>query len=142
MSTISQLYMAELFGGCDNISYSCLAIMNGWRLTKSVLYFIQYVTLKCNCIEYHSFKYWCIFFIWQLFVFQYKITSIKSDTFNSITKLDQLSIFFFILLTFYDLQYMYIYSLCCLRTIYTHNIQIPGQTKLTFIIIIKHTSKV
>ena len=36
--------------------------MNSWRLTKSLLYFIQYVTLKYNYIEYQSFKYWCIFF--------------------------------------------------------------------------------
>jgi hypothetical protein len=108
--------------------------------------------------------------------FQYKITSIKSDTFNNITQLDRLSIFLvccwhsmtcntcswrlnrfetlfniyftvicipiynhinkirhvqqhdelfllsiflflLLLLTFYDLEYMYMYNLCCLRII-------------------------
>jgi hypothetical protein len=44
-------------------------IMNGWRLTESVLYSFQYGTLKYNYIENQSFKYWYIFFIWQLFVF-------------------------------------------------------------------------
>jgi hypothetical protein len=109
--------------------------------------------------------------------FQYTITSIKSDTFNNITKLYRLSIFVLfcwhsmiyitciwrlkrfetlfniyftvicipkynhinktrhvqqhcewfllsiflfclLLLTFYDLEYMYMYNLCCLRIIY------------------------
>ena len=37
-------------------------IMNGWRLTESVVYFIQYATVIFNYIKYQSFKYWCIFF--------------------------------------------------------------------------------
>jgi hypothetical protein len=65
----------------NNIHYTCMntrvvchsiinQIMNGWRLTESVLYFIQYATLKYNYIEYQRFKYLYIYFIWQLFVFQ------------------------------------------------------------------------
>ena len=95
-------------------------IMNGWRITKSVLYFIQYITLIYNYIKYQSFKYWCIFFIWQLFVFQYKITSIKSDMFNNITMRYRFWIFLlYVFFTFYDLQYMYMHNVCSLRTIYT-----------------------
>ena len=91
-------------------------IMNAWKLTKNVLYFIQYATLKYNHIEYQSFTYWCILvFLFYSYLHSNKIPSIKSDPVNNITKVYRLSIFFFS--TFYDLQYMYIYTLCCLRTI-------------------------
>jgi hypothetical protein len=115
-------------------------LVNGWRPTKSVLYVIQYVRLKYKYIEYQSSKYWCKF---DSYLYSNKITSIKSDPFKNITKLYRLWIFL-IFFTFYDLQYMYMYNVCCFRTIYqfTQNIKIPWQNKITFIILIKHTSKV
>ena len=86
-------------------------IMNGWRLTESVLYFMHYATLKYNYIEYQCFKYWCIFFIWQLFVFQYnKINKIRPIQ-------EHYEVFF---ATFYDLQYIYMCNSCCLRTMYAN----------------------
>jgi hypothetical protein len=69
-------------------------IMNGWKLTKNVLYFIQYVTLKYNHLEYQSFTYWSIlFFLFYSYLHSNKITTIKSDPFNNITKVYRLSIF-------------------------------------------------
>ena len=94
-------------------------IMNGWRLTQSVLYFIQFATLIYNYIEYQSFKCWCKFVIWQLFVFQKNhINQIKpvEEHYDawSVVNIP------LILLLFYDLQHMYtcMYNICWLRRIY------------------------
>ena len=46
-----------------------------------------------------------------------------------------------IFLTFYDLQYMNFYNVCCLRTIYAKYSN-STTNKITFIILIKYTSKV
>ena len=135
-----------------------------------ILYPISYVELQLHRIT--KFVVLMYNFYLTFIFFQYKITSIKSDTFNNITQLDRLSIFLvccwhsmtcntcswrlnriniyftvicipiynhinkirhvqqhdelfllsiflflLLLLTFYDLEYMYMYNLCCLRII-------------------------
>jgi hypothetical protein len=79
----------------SNISYSCnQSNMNRWWLTIKciIFYLICYVEIQLHRVSKFVVLMF-IFFIWQLFVFQYQITSIKSDTFNNITKLYRLSIF-------------------------------------------------
>jgi hypothetical protein len=46
------------------------------------------------------------------------------------------------LFTFYDWQYIYIYTLCCFKELFRQNIQIPRQNKRICIILITHTSTV
>jgi hypothetical protein len=73
VSTILPLDIAAVLDGVVYLVIHVInQIMNAWKLTKNVLDFIQYVTLKYNHIEYQSFTYWCIlvFFILQLFAFQ------------------------------------------------------------------------
>jgi len=74
--------------------------MNGWRHTKSLLYFIQYVTLKYNYIEYHSFKYWCIFFYLTVIYIPIKSqqsNQTRSTTLQSFIGCEYSSYFFYIL---------------------------------------------
>ena len=120
VSTILPLDIAAVL---DSVAYLVIhvinQIMNAWKLTKNVLYFIQYVTLKYNHIEYQSFTYWCILgFLFYSYLHSNKITSIKSDPFNSITKVYRLSIFllFFVYILCLTI-YIYIYTWWCLRTI-------------------------
>jgi hypothetical protein len=97
VSTILPLDIAAVLDGVVYLVIHVInPIMNGWKLTKNVLYFIQYVTLKYNHLEYQSFSriYWCIlFFLFYSYLHSNKITSIKSDPFNNITKVYRLSIF-------------------------------------------------
>jgi hypothetical protein len=46
------------------------------------------------------------------------------------------------LFTFYDWQYIYIYTLCCFKELFRPNIQIPRQNKRICIMLITHTSTV
>jgi hypothetical protein len=113
-------------------------IVNGWRPTKSVLYHIKYFRLKYKYIEYQSSKYWCKF---DSYLYSNKIASIKSDSFNNITKRGWLLIF----LLFFLHSMTYNTCICIMYVVLeqsTQNIKIPWQNKITFIIIIKHTSKV
>ena len=48
----------------------------------------------------------------------------------------------FFCLKFYDLQYMYIYIMYAVQEQFTQTIQIPRQNKITFVILIKHTTTV
>jgi hypothetical protein len=104
------------FGSCsEGVVYLVIhvinQIMNGWKLTKNVLYFIQYVTLKYNHIEYQSFTYWSIFFfLFYSYLHSNKITSIKSDPFNNITKVYQLLIFllFFVYILWLTIHVHYV----------------------------------
>jgi len=95
-------------------------IMNGWRLTESVLYFIQYATLKYNYIEYQSFKYWYIFFLTVICIplKSHQSNQTRSTTLRSLIDCEYSSYLFFF--KYYDKQRMYsrMNSVCCLRTIY------------------------
>ena len=95
VSTILPLDIAAVLDGVVYLVIHVInQIMNAWKLTKNVLYFIQYATLKYNHIEYQSFTYWYIyFFLFYSYLHSNKITSIKSDPFNSIRKVYRLSIF-------------------------------------------------
>jgi hypothetical protein len=95
VSTILPLDIAAVLDGVVYLVIHVInQIMNGWKLPKNVLYFIQYVTLKYNHIEYQSFTYWCIlFFLFYSYLHSNKITTIKSDPFNNFTKVYRLSMF-------------------------------------------------
>ena len=60
VSTMLPLYMAELFSGCGNISYSYYQSNREWLKTykKCSIFniYILYVRLKYNYIEYQRFK--------------------------------------------------------------------------------------
>ena len=140
--------MTIRYGSCsEGVVYLVIhvfnQIMNAWKLTKNVLYFIQYVTLKYNLIEYQSFTYWCIL-VFYLTVICIPIKSHRSNQTRSTTLQRfigcQYSSYFFF--PFYELQYMYIYTLCCFNELFRQNIQIPGQNKRICIILITHTSTV
>ena len=80
-------------------------IMNGWRLTESVLYFIQYATLIYNSsIKVSSVD---VYFLFDSYLYSNKITLIKSDQFKNIAKLYRLWIF--LLFVFF---YSMIYNTC------------------------------
>jgi hypothetical protein len=95
VSTILPLDIAAVLDGVVYLVIHVInQIMNAWKLTKNVLYFIQYVTLKYNHIEYQSFTYWSIlFFLFYSYLHSNKIATIKSDPFNNFTKVYRLSIF-------------------------------------------------
>ena len=80
-------------------------IMNGCRLTESVLYFIQYATLIYNSsIKVSSVD---VYFLFDSYLYSNKITLIKSDQFKNIAKLYRLWIF--LLFVFF---YSMIYNTC------------------------------
>ena len=117
---VSAILPLDIAAVLDGVIYLVIhvinQIMNAWKLTTNVLYIIQYATMKFNHIEYQRFTYSSIlFFLFYSYLHSNKITSIKSDSFNNITKVYRLSIKKNS--PFYDLQYMYIYTLCCFRTI-------------------------
>jgi hypothetical protein len=95
VSTILPLDIAAVLDGVVYLVIHVInQIMNAWKLTKNVLYIIQYVTLKYNHIEYQSFTYWSILvFLFYSYLHSNKITSIKSDPFHNIAKVYWLSIF-------------------------------------------------
>ena len=120
MSTILPLDIAAVLDGVVYLVIHVInQIMNGWKLTKNVLYFIKYVTLKYNHIEYQSFTYWCKLFYFYFTVICIPIKSHQSNQTRSTTLRRFISCQYssYFLFTFYDLQYMYIYTLCCVRTI-------------------------
>ena len=64
-------YFTIRYSSCsDGVVYLVIhvinQIMNAWKLTKNILYFIQYATLKYNHLEYQSFTYWSILFLAHL----------------------------------------------------------------------------
>jgi hypothetical protein len=96
VSTILPLYMAELFWGCGNICYLCYQSSHEWLKTywqRTIRYLICYVEIYTNYIEYQSFKYWRIFFIWQLYVFQCSQT--RSRTLRTLIGYEYSSYLFF-----------------------------------------------
>jgi len=100
----------------------CYQSNHEWLKTKRVWYFIQYVTLKHNHIEYHSFKYWCIFYLFYGYLHS-NIKSHQSYQTRSTTLRNFICcqyFYFLLLLAFYDLEYMYMYNLCCIRTLYAN----------------------
>jgi hypothetical protein len=86
-----------------NISYSCYWSNNEWLMTYQTiitLCSILYVKIQLHRVSTFVVLIY-IYIIWQLFAFQYKITSIKSDTFNNITNLYRSSIFEWVLYFFW-----------------------------------------
>jgi hypothetical protein len=89
--SVTRIFQKKLF--VTLVIHAIDQIMNGWWITKKciILYSICYVELQLHRVT--KFVVLMYNFYLTVICFQYKITSIKSDTFNSITKLDQLSIF-------------------------------------------------
>jgi len=88
----------------------CYQSNHEWLKTKTVWYFIQYVTLKYNHIEYHSFKYWCVF----LFYFTVLCLTIKShqshQTRSATWRVLISCKYYFYFISCNNLQYMYMHN--------------------------------
>ena len=144
MSTILRLDIAAVLDGVVYLVIHVInQIMNAWKLTTNVLYIIQYATMKFNHIEYQSFTYSSIlFFLFYSYLHSNKITSIKSDSFNNITKVYQLSIIPLIFCLHSITYNTCISILYVVLELFRQNIQIPRQNKRICIILITHTSTV
>jgi hypothetical protein len=107
-------------------------------------YFIQYVTLNYNHIEYQSFTCWYILGFFYFTVICIPIKSHRSNQTRSTTLQRFIGCQYssYLFSPFYELQYMYIYTLCCFKELFRQNIEIPRQNKRICIILITHTSTV
>jgi len=95
----------------------CYQSNHEWLKTKTVWYFIQYVTLKYNHIEYHSYKYWCVFFYFTvicLTIKSHQSKQTRSATWRVLISCKYYSYF----IPCYNLQYMYMLNFSSLRRIY------------------------
>ena len=137
--------MTIRYGSCSEgvvylVIHGINQIMNAWKLTKNVLYFIQYVTLKYNHIEYQSFTYCCIiFFLFNSYLHSNKITSIKirlvQQHYKGLSVVNIPLIFFL-----HSMSYnTFISILYIVYELFRQNIQIPRQNKRNCIILITHT---
>jgi hypothetical protein len=145
VSTNLPIYMAELFRGCGNISYSCYKSKHEWLKTywkRIILYSICYVEKQLHRVStFQVLIYICYLTVICIPIKSHQSNQTRSTTLRSFINCEYSSYLCF----FNTMTYNTCIHACIVYVVleqYMQTIQIPRQNKITFIIIIKHRSKV
>ena len=142
VSTILPFYMTDLFWGCGNISYSCYHSNHEWLKTywkRVILYSICYVEIQLHRVSTIQ----VVMYFFYLTVICIPIKPHQSNRTRSTTLWIFIGSEYSSYLLFNFLTYnTCIYIMYVANEQFTQTIQIPRQSKITFISLIKHTSKV